>query len=422
MASQRNKLTGAMMDKGKEFDYVAHNGEGKRVKGTIEASSVERAYQLVMSQGLSPVKVTKKADGALQQDINIPGFEKKAKLKPLAIFCKQFALLVRSGMPMLESLRISSAQTEDKVLKAALEEVCEDVESGMTLTNAMVKHETAFPGLLTSVVSVGEEGGFLDKSLDSMAKTYKTELELRQRLKSATTYPKIVIVACLLVLVVMLIFVVPIFAEMFDSMGATLPLSTRILVSASENAVFIFPIMGFIFVTLFVLYKKYQNEVWMISRVDALKLKIPVFGPLSTKIAVARFSRNLSMMLSAGVSLPNGLRKVSGTADNWVISDAIEKAVIEMENGGTFSNSIGKLTMFPTMVTQMIVVGESTGSLSDMLDTIADFYDEEVKEASESLASALEPILIVILGGMVGGMLFALYMPMFSLFANMSEG
>lgn len=406
----------------KEFDYVATNAAGKKVKGSISASSVERAYQLVLAQGLSPLKVTKKANGFLQKDINIPGFEKKAKLKPLAIFCRQFALLVRSGMPMLESIRISADQSEDKVLKAALEEVADDVEGGASLTNAMQKHEAAFPGLLTSVVAVGEEGGFLEKSLDSMAKTYKTELQLRQRLKSAMTYPVIVIVASVAILVVMLIFVVPIFAEMFEGLGAELPMATKILVSVSNNSVVVFPVGGIILAALMIFYRKYKNEIWMISRVDSLKLKVPVFGSLSTKIAVARFSRNLSMMLKAGVSLPNGLRKVAGTADNWIISTAIEKAVNEMENGGTFSTSIGKLTMFPSMVTQMIIVGEESGSLADMLDTVADFYDDEVKEASESLASALEPIMIIVLGGLVGGMLFALYMPMFSLFATMSEG
>lgn len=406
----------------KEFDYVATNGAGKRVKGSIPASSVERAYQLLLAQGLSPIKVTKKADGFLQQDFNIPGFEKKAKLKPLAIFCKQLALLVRSGMPMLESLRISADQSEDRVLKTALEAVVDDVENGASLTDSMLKHEKAFPGLLSAVVAVGEEGGFLEASLDSMAKTYKSELELRQRLKSATTYPLIVISASVIVLAVMLIFVVPIFAKMLQGLGAELPLATKILVAASENSVIIFPVAGVLLGVLAFLYRKYKNEVWMLSRVDAIKLKLPVFGSLSTKIAVSRFTRNLSMMLKAGVSLPNGLRKVAGTADNWVISTAIEKAVVEMENGGNFSSSIGKLTMFPRMVTQMIVVGEASGSLADMLDTVADFYDEEVKEASESLASALEPILIIVLGGLVGGMLFALYTPMFSLFQKMSEG
>lgn len=406
----------------KEFDYIATNGEGKRVKDSISAASIERAYQLLLAQGLSPIKVTKKADGFLQKEINIPGFEKKAKLKPLAIFCKQFALLVRSGMPMLESLRISAAQSEDKVLKAALEDVVDDVESGSSLTVAMQKNTNAFPGLLSSVVAVGEEGGFLEKSLESMAKTYKTELELRQRLKSASTYPLIVVSASILVLAVMLIFVVPIFAKMFKSLGAELPIATQILVALSNNAVIVFPILGVITLILTVLYKKYKNEVWMLSKVDALKLKVPVFGALNTKIAVSRFTRNLSMMLKAGVSLPNALRRVSGTADNWVISTAIEQAVNKMENGSDFSTSIGTLTMFPTMVTQMIVVGEKSGALADMLDTVADFYDEEVKEASESMASALEPILIIVLGGLVGGMLFALYMPMFSLFATMSKG
>jgi type II secretory pathway component PulF len=411
-----------MSERTKDFEYVATSGAGKRVKGSIAASSVERAYQLILAQGLSPIKVTKKADGFLQQDINIPGFEKKAKLKPLAVFCKQFALLVRSGMPMLESIRISADQTEDKVLKNALEEVADEVEAGATLAASMRKHELAFPGLLSSVVAVGEEGGFLEKSLDSMAKTYKTELELRQRLKSALSYPVIVVVASVAILTVMLIFVVPIFAEMFEGLGAEIPAPTQVLVNISNNAVVILPIMIVLLIAFTIFYKKYKKEIWMVSRVDKWKLKIPVFGPLNTKVAIARFTRNLAMMLKAGVSLVTALRLVATTADNWIISQAVEHAVGDMENGKTFSSSIGKFTMFPPMVTQMIVVGEQSGSLAAMLDTVADFYDEEVKEASDTLTQALEPILILVLGGLVGGMLFALYMPMFTLFAAMSEG
>lgn len=409
-------------DKIKEFEYTAVDASGKKKKGTVEASNVERAYQILQVQGIFPTKVVNKSDDLLKKDITIPGLEKKASLKSLAVFCKQFALLIRAGIPMLEAIAVSAEQTEDKMLKKSLEAVYEDVESGSPVSTAMEKHPKAFPELLVAVVSVGEEGGFLDESMASMARTYKTELELKQKVKSAMMYPVIVVCITVLVLAAMLIFVVPVFTDMFKGMDVELPLMTQILVTASNNALFVIP--GFVIFALimFLLFKKYRKAPWFEPRFDKFKLKAPVFGKLTTKIIISRFSSNLSMMLSAGVPLIQSLTLVSNTASNWHISRAINTAVVGLENGRSFSSSINEFDMFPPMVKNMIVVGESSGSMGTMLATVSEFYDDEVKEASENLTSAIEPLLILILGVLVGGMLFALYMPMFTLFGAMSSG
>lgn len=406
----------------KTFQYTATDRTGKKVKGKIESSSSERAYQLLTMQGLSPSRVVDSDSDVMQKEISIPGFEPKSKLKNLSIFCKQFALLIKSGIPMLESVRVSAEQTEDKVLKKALTTVHGDIENGVPLSFAMQKHPNAFPDLLVAIIAVGEEGGFLDESLASMAKTYKTELELKRKVKSAMMYPAIVVSITVLVLAALLIFVVPQFSEMFESMDAELPVITQILVSISENMLIVVPsalVALFIF-TFF--YRKYAKEEWLRSRVDNWKLKVPVFGNLNTKVAVARFTGNLGMMLSAGVPLIQALSLVSSTANNWVLSKAIEETIEGLENGRSFSSSIEKFKMFPPMVKNMIVVGESSGNMSTMLSTVAEFYDEEVKEASDNLAAAIEPLLILILGVVVGGMLMALYMPMFSIMNTMSSG
>lgn len=410
-----------MAERTREYNYIALDRNGKKKKGTISASSDSRAYQMLQAQGLSPIKVVDKSKDLMSKELSIPGFERKASLKSLAVFCKQFALLIKAGIPMLESLATSAQQTEDKTLKKALEIVHDDVEEGMPLSTAMQKHPNSFPELLTSIVAVGEEGGFLDESLASMAKTYKTELELKQKVKSAMTYPIIVISITALVLTGMLIFVVPIFSEMFESLDAELPWATQLLVTISNNMVIVLPATAIVIGILAFFYRKYRKEPWLRSRVDRLKLKAPVFGNLNTKLAVARFSSNLSMMLFSGVPLIQSLKLVASTANNSLIAGAIEESVEGMENGKSFSASIEKFDMFPSMVKNMVVVGEDSGSMGTMLGTVAEFYDEEVKELSGNLATAIEPILIVFLGVAIGGMLMALYMPMFTLFNAMSS-
>lgn len=404
------------------YVYVAETADGKRKKGSLKAATQSKAYQDLVAQGLRPVEIKHKVETFMEKDIQIPGLEKKAKLKDLVVFTKQFALLIKSGMPMLEAIEVSSGQTEDKVLKKALKAVYFDVERGLSLSVAMRKHPAAFPGLLTSVVKVGEEGGFLDKSMGSMSKTYATELELSQRIRSAMTYPLIVVGVAGLVLTGMMIFIIPMFAELFESMDAPIPVPTQILIAISNNSLWVIPLAVVLIMGIVFFFKFFKDEEWLRLKVDKFKMKAPVFGSIYTKTAIARWARNLSMMLNAGVPLTSALRLVAETADNIHMDISTERAVESMENGAQLSKAIDQFDMFPLMVKQMISVGERSGALSPMLDSVADFYEGEVKESSEKLEKSLEPILLVVLGVIVGGMLFALYLPMFSLFAKVAEG
>lgn len=404
------------------YDYVALDEDGKKIKGTEPGANENAVYNKLKSQGLTVQKISRHSDSVMQTEIEIPGLQKKAKLKSLAVFARQFALLIRTGISLPEALQIVSAQTDDKVLKNALEEVYDDLERGVSLSKAMEKHPLAFPKLLVAIVNVGESGGFLDRSMEAMADAYKTDLELRQKIKSAMTYPVIVVIVVVLVLIAMLVFVVPQFQEMFTSMGAELPLPTQILVSLSNNMAIILPIAGGILFVLFLLYARFKDELWLKSRVDMFKLKAPVFGTLNLKISISRFTRNLSMMLDAGVPMTEAFRLVSDTANNWVISNSIEMVIRDIELGKSFAESVEHLEVFPMMVKRLIAVGERSGSMSAMLDQAADFYDDEVRETSDALSSSIEPLMILVLGGVVGGMLIALYLPMFSMMSLMSEG
>lgn len=409
-----------MAQKELKFLIQGTNVEGKKVKETIIASSEARAYQNAKGRGIVPSKVTMQSGEGLQMDIKIPGIEKRVKTKHLAVFAKQFSVLIKSGMSLVRALQVVGEQTEDKTLKVAINKCLSDVESGGSLSRAMEKQPQAFPPLMVSLVRVGEGGGFLDQTLDTIAKTYKSELELKARVKSAVTYPIIVGAIAILAVIAMLIFVVPIFKDMFDGMNAELPLPTQILVDISNNMIWITPIFVVTLIIITAVYTKNKDKLWVRSKLDPFKLKMPVFGKLNSKVSIARFSRNLAMMLSAGVPLMTALNLVGSSSNNWVMESALETAAKTMENGKGFASTISKFTIFPPIVSQMILVGEESGSLPQMLNSIADFYEDEVKETTDSLASAMEPIMILGLGGLVGGMIVALYMPMFSMFSHMT--
>lgn len=404
------------------YNYVAIDKDGKKVKGNEPGPNENAVYNRLKAEGLTPKKITRHSDSVMQKEIEIPGFEKKAKLKSLALFTRQFALLIRTGIPIPEALQIVAVQTDDKVLKAALEDVHDDLERGLSLSKAMEKHPLAFPDLLVAIINVGESSGMLDTSLDSMAEAYKKDLEMRQKVRSAMSYPIIVLVIIVLVVAGMLIFIVPQFEGMFADMGADLPLPTQILVTISQNMLVIAPIVIGVIALLIILYNKFKNEEWLRSRVDMMKLKIPVFGTLNLRVSISRFSKNLSMMLDAGIPLTQAFKLVADTSNNWVISTSIEKVIADVELGKSLSASMEHLDVFPPMVRQLIAVGERTGSMSEMLDQAASFYDDEVEELTETLANSIEPFMIVILGGVVGGIVLALYLPMIQMMTLISEG
>ncbi|WP_434811674.1 type II secretion system F family protein [Microbacterium sp. bgisy189] len=405
-----------------EYTYRAVDATGGGiVKGTIEASSESAVAGKLRAQGLTPLEVALTSKTGLNREISIPGFEKGVKADTLAVFAKQMAGLINAGLPLMRTLSILIEQAEDKKLQAALVQVHAAVESGSALSAAFAKHPRVFPPLMVSMVRVGETGGFLGQSLTSVAATYKGEAELNNKIKSATTYPLIVLVIAIIGVIAMVTFIVPIFAGMFTNLGSELPLPTQILVTLSNNMVWILPVLILVGIIGWLWWVRNKNEENVRKVVDPLKLKLPVFGPLSTKIAVARFTRGLSMMLKAGVPLVQALGIVGEASNNFAVEQAVREVQESVKQGKSFSAPLAKADVFPSMVAQMASVGEESGTLPDMLASIADFYEGEVETATEQLTASIEPILIVGIGILIGGMVVSLYMPIFSIYGELGN-
>ena len=328
---------------------------------------------------------------------------------------RQMATMIGSGLSLLRTLNILAEQTESKPLAKIMGEVRDDVETGISISEAFGKHDESFPPIMVNMVRAGEAGGFLDGALESIADNFEKEVKLRGTIKSAMTYPVIVLIMSLVAVIVMLVFIVPIFEDMFKGLGGDLPLPTKILVYVSDSMVFVVPILAVVSIIFSVWWRKNKNTEQVRKVVDPVKLKLPVFGPLLKKIAVARFSRNFSNMIGAGVPILQALKIVGETSGNWVIEDALNKVSESVRQGQSISAPLLQQPVFPRMVTQMIAVGEDAGSLEMMLNKIADFYEQEVESATEQLTAMIEPLLVAFLGVVIGGMVIALYMPIFSI-------
>lgn len=403
-----------------EYSYRATDAtSGGVVKGTLEAASETAVVNKLRAQGLIPLDVQLLSKTGLNQEITIPGFEKRVKISSLAVFSKQMAGLVTAGLPLLRVLTILSEQTEDKVLQTALVAVQAEVARGVSLSVALESHPDVFPPLMISMVRVGEMGGFLADALQSVARTYADEAELQNKIKSATTYPLVVLSIAILGVIAMVTFVVPVFKSMFEGMGSELPLPTQIIVSISNNMIWILPVMIVVAVVGWIWWSRNKNTEAVRKRIDPLKLRMPVFGPLNTKIAVARFARSLSMMLNAGVPLIQALAIVGEASNNYKIEQAVLTVQESVRQGRSFSVPLAKAEVFPSMVAQMVSVGEESGTLPEMLSSIADFYENEVETATEQLTASIEPILIVGIGIIIGGMVISLYLPIFTIYGEL---
>lgn len=405
-----------------EFKYEAVNpSSGKAVKGSMEAASESAVLGRLRAQGLTPVLVAGVDKTGLRRDVTIPGFTKKVKIQSLAVFARQMTALITAGLPLMRALQLVTAQTEDKVLAKGLQQVSRDVEGGQSFSLALSRQPDIFPSLLTNVIRVGETGGFMARALDSVAITYQKEVDLRGKVKSAMTYPVIVFVIAIVAVLGMITFVVPVFEKMFAGMGAQLPLPTRVLVAASHNMAWILPLLIVGVVAFGVWWRLYKNRDSVRRVKDGLMLRLPVFGPLTNKVALSRFSRNLAMMLNAGVPILQALDIVRSVANNWPVEQAIDSVSEAMRQGRSFHAPLAAHPVFPPLVSQLVAVGEESGSLGKMLDNVADYYDMEIKQTTDSLSSSIEPLLIGFLGLLIGGMVIALYLPMFSLFETINE-
>ncbi|WP_127475519.1 type II secretion system F family protein [Microbacterium sulfonylureivorans] len=405
-----------------EYTYRAIDATGGGiVKGTLEASGATGVTAKLRAQGLTPLEVKLTSKTGLNRDVSIPGFERRVKVGTLAVFSKQMAGLINAGLPLMRTLSILVEQAEDKRLQSALLSVRAAVESGSSFSLALAAHPDVFPPLMVSMIRVGESGGFLGESLSTIAETYQGEAELQGKIKSATTYPIIVFVIAILGVVAMVTFVVPIFEGMFTNLGSALPLPTQILVTLSNNMLWILPIAIAVGAAGWLWWVRNRREEKVRRVVDPWRLKLPVVGPLTTKIAVARFARSLSMMLDAGVPLVQALSIVGAASNNWKIEQAVREIQESVTQGKSFSGPLSKAEVFPPMVAQMIAVGEESGTLADMLKSIAEFYENEVEAATSQLTASIEPILIVGIGIIIGGMVISLYMPIFSIYGELGQ-
>jgi type IV pilus assembly protein PilC len=399
------------------FTYRGRDSAGKTVKGTVDAPTENAVAARLRTMGISPTEIREGGGTGLNRDITLGGlFEKKVGLKDLAVMSRQMATMISSGLSLMRTLTILTEQSDNPTLGKTLDRVRVDVEAGASLSEAMGKHSVIFPPLMINMVRAGEAGGFLESSLESVAENYESEVKLRGTIKSAMTYPVVVLIMAILGVVAMLIFIVPIFKSMFEGLGGELPLPTQFLVWLSSIMWWLAPLLAVALIVFSIWWGKNKNEERVRKVVDPLKLKLPVFGPLMTRIAIARFTRNFSTMMKSGVPIMQSLSIVGATSGNWVIENTLKQVQESVRQGKTISGPLSEATIFPPMVTQMISVGEDSGALETMLAKISDFYDQEVEATTEQLTALIEPLMIAFMGVVLGGMIVALYLPIFNIF------
>ena len=406
----------------KTFTYEAVDSSGAIRKGSIDSESAEAVAVTLSGQKLIPLTVAV-GGGGLHRELKIPGLGKKRpSLRDLAVLSRQFASMTSSGLTLTRSLGILEEQTERPNLKAAVGQVRSDVQAGTTLSMAMSRHPDQFPLLMVNMIGAGETGGFLSDALDRIAKMYESDAALRAKIKSAMTYPVIVLIFSLLMGTGVIIFIVPIFETMFSQLGGELPAPTAVLVALSHNAYWVLPSIVVAAVVGVRSYRRsMQKSAAFRLKSDRLKLKIPVFGKLYTKLAIARWARNFGTLLAVGVPIIRALDIVGGTSGNALIGEAMVDVRDSVRTGSTISKPMAKHTIFPSMVVQMLEVGEETGQTSEMLEKVADYYDQEVETATDALTSALEPLLVVLMGVVIGTMVICLYLPMFTIYQNIQS-
>ena len=397
------------------YAYKVRDRSGKVLSGTLEADSTKLVAERLRSMGYVPIAIDKKTQGGMKKELSIPGFSNRVKLKDVSVFSRQFATMINSGLTLLRSLTILAEQTESKPLAAIVDQVRLDVERGASLSQALAKHPKAFSRLYVAMVRAGETGGVLDEVLLQLATTIEKQVELKTKIKSAMTYPVAVLGLVVMILTAMLVFVVPMFKTLYASLGGTLPPPTRLLLFVSGAFVKLFPVVIVFNVAAVVGFKKWIQTENGRSRWDMIKLKVPIFGKLVHKTALTRFSRTFSVLLRSGVPILEALEITSETVGNVVVSRAVKDVQKGVKAGESIARPLEAHPVFPAMVVQMMAVGEETGALDELLDKIADFYDQEVEATVAALTSLLEPLLIVVLGGCVGGMVVSLYMPMFNI-------
>jgi type IV pilus assembly protein PilC len=400
------------------FAYRVRDRSGKVISGAIEAESAQAVASKLRSMGYIVLDITEKKEAL---SISLPGFRKKVKLKDLTVFARQFATMINSGVSITRALAILVDQTDNVTLKEVIKQLRKDVEAGLSLSEALAKQDKIFPPIFVNMARAGEAGGVLDEVLLRLAEHFEKESNIRSRVKSALTYPVAVFTFAIFIATVMIVFVVPTFMNMFESLGSQLPAATQMLVNLSNFIRTKWWLIILTFAGIFYGYRTVNKTERGRFFFDGLKLRMPIFGNLIKKMAIAKFARTFSTLVSSGVPILQALDIVADTAGNSVVAKAIRDARASIKEGESISKPLSKSPVFPAMVIQMISVGEETGALDTMLKKIADFYDEEVGAMVDSLTSLLEPILMIFMGVLIGGIVIALYLPMFQIIAVMNQ-
>ncbi|MBA4423320.1 MAG: pilus assembly protein PilC [Syntrophus sp. (in: bacteria)] len=396
------------------FVWKAETRKGETKKGELDAADEAAVRGLLRRQGFKSITVSKKPKDLLEY---IPFLKKKVSEKDVVVFARIFATMINAGLPLIQCLDLLAKQEQNTTFAKVINSIKEDIEGGSTLTDALKKYPTIFDDLFINLVAAGESGGVLDVILNRLSGYMEKAMKLKRKVKGAMTYPITVLAVSIGVMAILLLKVVPVFKTMFEGVGSALPAPTQFIVDASQFAQDYFSYMGIGLFLLFYGFKRYYATDKGKLVVDALVLKSPIFGPLLKKVAVAKFTRTLATMLQSGVPIMEGMGIVSRTSGNKIIENALMKTRQSISEGKAIAEPLMETNIFPPMVVQMIAVGEATGALDTMLSKIADFYDDEVDTAVSAMTSLLEPFMMVFLGGVVGGMIIAMYLPIFKMAA-----
>lgn len=397
------------------YHYRVRDRSGRLLEGSLDGDNDGLVAGRLREMGYFPISIEAKGAGGLQREIHVPGLGNRVKSRDVAVFARQFATMLNAGLTMLRALSILADQTANKTLAKAVDAARSDVETGSSLSQALGRHPRVFSKLFVAMVRAGEAGGVLDAVLLQLATNLEKQAALRSKIRSAMAYPVAVsgLVGC--IVTAMLIFVVPMFKGMYKQVGGQLPVPTRALLTASHVFATFFPVLVVLAVAGIAGLRRALRSPVGRTAFDRVMLRVPIFGGLVHKTAITRFARTLSVLLRAGVPILESLEIAAETVGNAVVASAVREVQTAVKGGETMARPLANHSVFPAMVTQMMAVGEETGALDAMLEKIADFYDQEVENLVEALTSLLEPIMIVVMGGVVGGMVVCLYLPMFNI-------
>lgn len=391
---------------------------GEEVSGEREAPTREAVAAMLRAEQIFPLQIKQKNAILSYQ---FPAIGGGVSNKDIALFSKQFSVMLDSGLPLIQCLSILAAQSEKPAFREILEQVREDVESGSTLAESMKKHPKAFDDLYVSMIAAGEAGGVLDIILRRLTTFVEKNMKLRKSLITASVYPAVVSVVAIGIILIMLVFVVPVFVSLFEGLNAPLPLPTRLIIATSNLAIqFIIPFIILVIIGVIGFRYYYRTRDGKLV-VDSLVLRIPLLGSTLKKLAISRFSLTLSTLLNGGIPLMEGLAITASTAGNARIRDALVQVRTEVSEGKNLVEPLHKIDIFPSMVTQIVGVGEETGELDHMLEKLSDYYEQEADDAIANLLTLIEPVMIVVLGGIVGGIVVSMYLPIFTLIGHLSR-